>query len=126
VVAQRNGGKLFQLYIDFKNAFDGPKHKLIFPILDWFNIPRYVSDLSPADGSTIKILFRRQQAFNVEKGTFQDDPISPALFALCVKRLFRLLNTLEKVPVSTLATSDTDVGTNNEAYANGMVNARVS
>jgi hypothetical protein len=125
-VAQRKGGKLFQLYIDFKNAFGSPDHELIFLILDWFNIPRYLADLvrSAYDGSTIKIRFgdnKLSPAFNVEKGTFQGDPISPALFALCVELLIRLLNTLEEVPVSPMAISDTDVGTNNEAYADDMV-----
>jgi hypothetical protein len=125
-VAQRTGDrKLFQLYIDFKNAFGSPDHDLIFLILDWFNIPAYIADLmsSAYDGSTIKVRFgdnKLTPAFAVEKGTFQGDPISPALFALCVELLIRLLNTLEKVPLTSLAFVE-DAGVNNEAYADDMV-----
>jgi hypothetical protein len=96
-----------------------------------FNTPRYLADLvcSAYDGSTIKIRFGNNKltlAFNVEKGSFQGDPISPALFALCMEILIRLPNTMLEVPASPMAISDTDVGTKNEAYANDMVTLALS
>jgi hypothetical protein len=117
--AMNSNGKLYQLYIDFKNAFGSPDHLLIFKILDWFNIPEYIVNFlkSAYDGPTLKIRFGKNKltpALNVEKGTFQGDPFSPSIFNLAVELLIRFLNCLEKIEVG-------NVSVNNLAYADDMI-----
>jgi hypothetical protein len=67
------GGKLFELYVDFKNAFGSPDHNLIFAIMRWFNIPEYIIVLMEGAYAGFKIKIRVGRdgltpEFVVEKG----------------------------------------------------------
>lgn len=122
--ARKHGGKLYQLYIDFKNAFGSPDHELIFAVLDWFNVPKWIVSLlkSVYRNARLRIRFgegKLTPAFTVEKGTFQGDPFSPTVFNLHVELLIRVLNLLDKIVLTPGLPRHLSV--NNGAYADDMV-----
>jgi hypothetical protein len=92
--------RVFTQWYDFSKAFDSPDHLLIWKILEWFNIPRYIVSIiqSMYSGVTIRVRLGKgklTQSIPIEIGVLQGCTGSPVIFILLEELLLRLLNALE-------------------------------
>lgn len=83
---RRPGGKLYTLFLDFKQAFDGVDHRLLWQKLSSIGVScNFVNVIrSLYSSATVNILLPHDQSppIPVTNGVLQGDTLSPLLFAL--------------------------------------------
>jgi Reverse transcriptase (RNA-dependent DNA polymerase) len=98
-------------FIDFKNAFGSLDHSVIWQVLEWLCIPKYICEIvkSAYDGASIRIRYGDKKVtaeITVERGVLQGCPLSPTIFALAIEPLLRLLTSMSKSKVGIQAKAD--------------------
>jgi hypothetical protein len=128
-LARRKGSKLYLLFVDFRNAFGAPDHKVIWLILRWLNVPEYIIKLliNVYDGAEVKFRCGENeltQAIRVLCGVLQGDVVSPSVFLCVADMLLRLFDSVEEEEGEIMF--DAGETFSNEAYADDTLAASLT
>ena len=96
------GNPLWELLIDFKDAFGSMDHNVLWIVMAWLNVPSYMVNIVKSAYSNARIRIRCADGVLtadvvLEKGVAQGCPFSPALFAMVLEPLLRLLSAIGRV-----------------------------
>ena len=112
--ARTNGLPLSMTFIDLRNAFGSISHQLILDMLDDISVPTpvrsYVADMYSkltASTSTSKWC---TPSFQITRGIFQGDTLSPLLFLLCYHPVIAYAETLATTGFQMTTTLPESVG----------------
>ena len=111
--AKANNLPLFLTFIDLRNAFGSIHHALILDMLSLTHVPvpilSYISDLYSKLSAFVSTKQWSTAPFDISRGVFQGDTLSPLLFLLCFQPIVSLSNSLStcgfqlKLPIANSA-----------------------
>jgi hypothetical protein len=127
---------IFMLFYDFRDAFGSVDHEVLWQILDWFHVPRYLQNIvkDAYKGSRFCVRYGAKGEVTPwimsEKGVRQGCTASPYVFCIVEDLLLRVLDSLEHleipggVPVNATAFADDATSiSDNKGTAQLMVHA---
>lgn len=97
--ARSNGLPVSITFIDLRNAFGSIAHNLIYDTLELLKIPlqirKYIKNAYSQLNACIRTKKWSSSNFNIKRGVFQGDTLSPIIFLLVFNPIIRLVDTLQ-------------------------------